>query len=248
MQPFGAPQIIDAVAGAESVLDIGCGSARLTLGLARAGATEVVGIDTNAERLAQGRERLAQDPDGERVTLAEGDFNRPFAFGDGCFAASVSRLALMAAANPVATLREQRRVTVTGGPIATATWAPVAENPWMGLPRAAVAATLGAGPASYAGAFGRIGDPEDLAAAHRAAGLDEVRAETLLETLEVADVAALWAWLIEGNGHVRRLDADIGDGERAAVLAELDRLVAGYRDADGTLRLPRTMTLVTAVA
>ena len=59
MAPFGVPQIVAAVAAAHSVLDAGCGSARLTLALADAGAAEVVGIDTSVERLTRGRARIS---------------------------------------------------------------------------------------------------------------------------------------------------------------------------------------------
>jgi len=73
MPPFGVPQIVAAVSAAGSVLDAGCGSARLTLAFAEAGATEVVGIDTSLERLAEGRARLSAHPMGARVKLIEAD-------------------------------------------------------------------------------------------------------------------------------------------------------------------------------
>jgi len=241
--PFGVPEIISAVGGADSVLDAGCGSARLTVALAEAGVAEVVGIDTNLEQLAQGRARVVPG-----VELRVADFDEPLPFADGRFGASVSRLALMIARDPVATLRELGRVTVSGGRVATALWGPAGSNPWFELPRAAVAAVLGAERASYARAFGRLGDPSEATAVHRAAGLGDVRVETLPETLDVADAGALWAWMTRENGHVRRVDAALTAPERAAVLEELARLVTEYRAADGSLRLPRTMTLVTAAA
>ena len=52
--PFGAAEILAAVAGAERVLDAGCGSGRLTVALAEAGA-DVTGIDTNAAQLEEAR-------------------------------------------------------------------------------------------------------------------------------------------------------------------------------------------------
>jgi hypothetical protein len=73
-----------------------------------------------------------------------------------------------------------------------------------------------------------------------------VRAETLRQTLDVRDAAGLWAWIVGENGHVRRLDAALSASERAAVLDELQRLAADHRTHDGTLRIPRAMTLVTA--
>jgi SAM-dependent methyltransferase len=243
MRPFGVPEIVAAVAGAERVLDAGCGSARLTLALAEAGAAEVVGIDTSRERLAQAAERVATHA-GVEVRLA--DFDAPLPFGDGRFAATVSRLALMIAQDPTATLRELARVTVRGGRTVTALWAPVGENPWFVLPRSAAAAVLGPGRAEYARAFGRIGDPEQAAELHRAAGLTDVRAQTLRETLEPGDVAAWWTWLAREIGHVRRLDEGLTAAERAAILDELAGLAAEYRRADGSLGLPRAITLVTA--
>jgi SAM-dependent methyltransferase len=243
MAPFGVPEIVTAVAGAGPVLDAGCGSARLTLALAEAGAPDVVGIDTSHERLGQGRARTAAQPN---VQLLEADFNRPLPFADGRFGAAVSRLALMIAADPVATLRELRRVTAAGGRIVTALWAPVADNPWFALPRSAATAVVGPERAGYARAFGRLGNPEVAAEIHRAAGLGDVEPTTLRETLDVEDAAGLWSWMVAENGHVRRLDATLTGPERAGVLDELDRLVAAHRTRAGAIALPRTLTLVTA--
>jgi SAM-dependent methyltransferase len=248
MAPFGVPEIVSAVAAAGSVLDAGCGSARLTLALADAGAADVVGIDTSLERLTQGRARVATHPMGARVKLLEADFNRALPFPDGRFAAAVSRLALMIATDSVATLRELRRVTAPGGRIVTALWAPVSDNPWFALPRSAAAAVVGTDGANYARAFGRLGSPEAATEVHRAAGLADVEAATLRETLDFQDAAALWTWIAGENGHVRRVDAALSVSERAAVLDELDRLVAAHRGRDGSLALPRAMTLVTASA
>lgn len=150
MAPFGVAEIVAAVAPAGSVLDAGCGSARLTLALADAGAAEVVGIDTSVERLAQGRARISTHAMGARVKLIAADFDRELPFPDGRFGAAVSRLALMIAIDPVATLRELRRVTGPGGRIVTALWAPVGDNPWFALTRAATAAVVGRDRADYA--------------------------------------------------------------------------------------------------
>jgi SAM-dependent methyltransferase len=248
MAPFGVVEIVAAVAAAGSVLDAGCGSGRLTLALADGGATEVVGIDTSVERLAQARARISAHPTGDRVRLVDADFDRALPFPDDRFAATVSRLALMIAADPVATLRELRRVTTPGGRIVTALWAPVGDNPWFALPRAAAAAVLGPDRANYARAFVRLGRPDEAVEAHRAAGLADVRAATLRQTLDVPDAAGLWTWMVGENGHVRRLDTALSADERVAVLDELSRLVAAHRADDGSIRLPRTMTLVTAGA
>jgi ubiquinone/menaquinone biosynthesis C-methylase UbiE len=245
MAPFGVQEIVATVAAADSVLDAGCGSARLTLALADAGVTEVLGIDTSVERLTQGRMRISRHPMGARVKLIEADFDGVLPFPDGRFSAAVSRLALMIASDPVATLRELRRVTAPGGRIVTALWGPADDNPWFALPRAAAAAVMGPDRADYARAFGRLGSLAEATEVHRAAGLADVQAETLRQTLDFQDAAGLWTWMVSENGHVRRLDAGLSVSERAAVVDELHRLIAEDRTPDGSLRLPRAMTLVT---
>jgi SAM-dependent methyltransferase len=61
------------------VLEMGCGSGRLLLPLARAGHT-VVGLDRSAAMLARAAARLAAEPEEtrQRVRLVAGDFNSPF--------------------------------------------------------------------------------------------------------------------------------------------------------------------------
>ena len=237
-----------AVAPAGSVLDAGCGSARLTLALADAGAAEVVGIDTSDERLAQGRTRISTHPMGARVKLIEADCDRVLPLPDSRFGAAVSRLALMIATDPVATLRELRRVTVSGGRIVSALWAPVDDNPWFALPRAAAAAAVGRDRADYARAFGRLGGPEQAdrgssrRRTRRRASPDAAANARRTRRRRPVDLDG------RRDGHVRRLDAALSVSERSAVLGELQRLVADHRARDGSLRLPRAMTLVTATA
>src|SRR5215204_5545757 len=65
-------------AGASSrVLELGCGTGRLTLPLAQAGH-EVMGIDLSPAMLASARAKLAAQPQAvrDRVTLLEGDVRR----------------------------------------------------------------------------------------------------------------------------------------------------------------------------
>ena len=66
-----------------------------------------------------------------------------------------------------------------GGRIVTALWASPAENPWFAAPREAIGVVLGAERAAFARAFGKLGDPEEAAAAHRAAGFVDVEAVLL---------------------------------------------------------------------
>ncbi len=242
--PFGTAEILAAVAGARRVLDAGCGGGRLTISLAQAGA-EVTGIDTSGQRLAQARKRAAVAR--AELRLLEADFNAVLPFADASFAAVTSRLALMAAADPVATLRELRRVLEPGGPLVTVVWASPAENPWFAVPREAIGVVLGEEHASFARAFGRLGDPDEAAAVHRAAGLENVEAHRLHERRTSPDAVEYWQELAAENGHFRRIASAMNDAEAAALADEIEARLAPYRDGDH-LSLPRTLVLVTARA
>jgi SAM-dependent methyltransferase len=239
--PFGCAEILAAVAGAGRVLDAGCGSGRLTVALAQAGA-EVTGIDTNASQLEVARGRAAAE--GVELTLHEADYNA-LPFEDASFDGVVSRLAVMASDDPVTSLRELARVLVPGGSLVTVLWASPDENPWFGEPRKAIAEVLGPERAAFARAFGKLGDPESAAAAHREAGLLEVEAVRLHELREAPDAPAYWAELSEENGHFRRVAAGLDEEQRTALTAAVDTRLAPFREGDH-LALPRTLVLVTA--
>lgn len=224
------------------MLDAGCGSGRLTLALAQAGA-RVSGFDTSSEALREARARATAA--GVDLDLVLADMNEPLPFADRHFEAVTSRLSLMVARDPVATLREFVRVLVPGGRIATALWASLPANPWFSAPREAVAVVLGPERASFAGAFGRLGDTDESAAVHRAAGLADVEERLLRETIERTDAADHWRQLARDNGHFRRLDETLDATTRADVINELEPRLAPYR-TNRMLVIPRTLVLVTA--
>src|SRR5689334_3201252 len=182
--PFGVTEILEAAGAPESALDLGCGSGRLTLELARRGAV-ATGVDTSATALDDARERARAA--GIDVTFSHADIDEPLPFGDGAFAAITSRLALMIARDPLATLREAARVARPGGVVVTAVWARIEENPWFGEPRAAVAEALGPDRAAFARAFGRLGDADELVELHRQAGLADARAQVVADDVPAAD-------------------------------------------------------------
>jgi len=240
--PFGAAELLSAVAGAGRVLDLGCGSGRLTVALARAGAA-VTGIDTSAERLEQARRRAAES--GVELQLVQADMDEPLPFEDGSFDAATSRLALMAAAAPAATLRELRRVVVPDGRIATVIWASLDGNPWFSAPREAIAAVLGGEKASFARGFGKLGDPLEAADVHRTAGMRDVEATLLREYASAASAAEHWERLAQENGHFRRVAEALTEAERRAVVADVAARLEPYSTA-GSIQMPRTLVLVTA--
>ena len=220
---------------------MGCGSGRLTVALARSTAA-VTGIDTSHTQLARAGERATEA--GVELRLIESDFNARLPFPEATFDGVVSRLALMAATDPLATLLELVRVLEPDGRLATALWGSPAANPWFAIPREAIATVLGGDRASFAHAFGRLGDPEEAADVHRRAGLRDVEATLIVSPVAAGGAAEHWSNLVRDNGHFRRIAATIDDHQRMALMHELEARLARHRDGD-VVSLERTLVLVT---
>jgi SAM-dependent methyltransferase len=238
--PLGVPEMLELAGRPASALDVGCGAGRLTVALALAGAA-TTGVDTHAGRLDDARRRA--EAEGAAVRFAEADMNARLPFPDGAFEAVTSRLALMIADDAVRTLAELRRVLAPGGRVVTAVWAAPGRNPWFVEPRAAVGDALGRERAAFARAFGRLGDPDELAALHAAAGFTGVEALIVADALHPASAAAHWADLAGRVGHFRRLDGELEEAERARLLEAVARRLEPFR-RDGELELARTMVVV----
>ncbi len=105
------------------MLELACGTGRLTLPLARLGvAEELVALDSSAPFVARLRERLAEEPEAVRdaVHVVEGDMRDPAV--DGRFdliAVPFNSLAyLIAREDRVACLRSARELLAPGGRLA----------------------------------------------------------------------------------------------------------------------------------
>ncbi len=98
------------------LLDVGCGPGSITLGLAqRVAAGEVVGIDISAGRIEQAR-ALAAERGVTNVRFETADIYA-LPFEDASFDAVFSNAVHQHLSDPLAALREQRRVLKPGGVI-----------------------------------------------------------------------------------------------------------------------------------
>ncbi len=105
-------------ASAERVLDVACGTAAVSIELARAAPTRIVtGVDQSPEMLAAGRARVDRAGLGSRIDLREGRAES-LPFADGEFDALTFTYLLRYVDDPAATMRELARVVAPGGTIA----------------------------------------------------------------------------------------------------------------------------------
>jgi len=116
------------LAGGEHVLEIGCGTAAVTLPLARAVGEDgrVVAVDISEPMLKAARQRI-EESGLRNITLLTGDA-QSFAFEPAGFDVATSRMGVMFFAEPVTAFRNIRGALKTDGRLAFACWAPLAEN------------------------------------------------------------------------------------------------------------------------
>ena len=214
--------VFDAIGvdGSTELLDVGCGSGLALQTAAKRGAA-VAGFDASAPLLEIAAERVPG------ADLRQGDIES-LPYGDGTFTTVTSFNAVQYAADPVAALRELRRVTRSGGPIAVLSWG----DPSRCETRSILAAIGGLLPPPPPGAGGPFalaapGQLEDLLARAglAATGHGEVQQRFEFPDLEVAVRAQM------ASGPARRAIEHAGAGAAREAIAGA---YAGNRQADGS--------------
>jgi SAM-dependent methyltransferase len=132
-----------AVRPGERVLDIGCGTGRTTLELARqaseGGAAR--GVDIAEEMLVRARE-LADELGVGNASFTPADAQVDD-LGAATYEAAFSRFGIMFFTDPVAAFANIRKALVAGGRLTFLCWASVFENEWMLVPGMAVVSVTG---------------------------------------------------------------------------------------------------------
>jgi SAM-dependent methyltransferase len=113
-----SPQLAElaGVRAGQHVLDVGCGPGALTAELVgRVGADAVSAVDPSEAFVAAARDRYP-GVDVQRATAEQ------LPFEDGAFDAVLAQLVVHFMADPVAGLREMKRVSSSGGTVAASVW------------------------------------------------------------------------------------------------------------------------------
>jgi SAM-dependent methyltransferase len=205
------------------VLDVGCGPGALAAALAgRVGGPHVAAVDPSEPFAAACRARLPE----VNVVVAAAE-TLPFA--DDTFDVVLSQLVVNFMRDARAGVREMARVTRPGGVVASCVWDYAGE---MMLLRAFWDSARDVDPARAAGADEGVvmrwcGEGE-LAELWRAAGLRDVRADSLVVSATYRDFEDLWAPLPTGVAPSGAFCTSLDEDRRAALHeAYRDRLGVG---------------------
>lgn len=225
-----APKFIDFVglADGEKVLDVGCGTGSLTFALAKAAnPREIVAIDFSPVFVAAAQARN-NDP---RIKISQADACA-LPFDDASFDRALALLVLHFVPEAPRAIAEMRRVTRPGGVVAATVWDHLGGMPGMRMIVDTLAASGEAGRqlrARYN--FQPMMQPGEMARAFRDQGLADVEETQLLQRMDYADFADLWAPIGAGEGPIGKFIATLDAAEKArAEAAVRDAYEAGRPD------------------
>jgi ubiquinone/menaquinone biosynthesis C-methylase UbiE len=221
------PGLLDAaaVAAGSAVLDVACGPGFVTAGAAARRAV-ARGLDFSPAMLAVAR---AQHPE---LLFDEGDAEA-LPYASASFDAVVSNFGIHHVPRPILALRQAHRVLRPTGTIAFTIWAAPSDNVAWKLVFDAIrrCGDMSASQAPAPG--GGFGTPADCAAALEQAGFADVATRPLGGVWRHADGRALLLALRAGTARMAALIAAQPEAAVPAIVAEIDRSAAGYRDGAG---------------
>ncbi|SOY39614.1 conserved protein of unknown function [Cupriavidus taiwanensis] len=162
-------------AGAQRILDVGCGTGSTTLALARRLGAQgrCTGIDISAPMLAAARARAQRE--GINASFIHADAQE-HAFAPASFDMIVSRLGVMFFSDPVRAFANLRWAATSDATLHCIAWRSAAENPFMTTAERAAAPLLPELPPRQPGAPGQFafGDRERVLSILQASGWDNI--------------------------------------------------------------------------
>jgi len=166
--------------------------------------------------------------------------------------AVLCRWGYMLMADPVAALRETRRVLVPGGRLALAAWDEIAHNPWALLPaqeliERGLAPSFGDRARELPGPFA-LGKPGMLAEAIEQAGFGDVEIDAIELPRRHPDFEEMWDTTLDLSKGFHDAVLSRPEGEIEQIKVSLAQRFAKYTSADGALEIPGRTLVASASA
>jgi SAM-dependent methyltransferase len=234
-----------AVAPADRVLDVGCGTGQSTCDAAAAAREgSALGVDLSSQMLERARHHAAERG-LTNVRFEEADA-QVHPFEGGAFDLVISRFGSMFFSGPVEAFTNVRRALRPGGRMVLMSWMPFAENFWIRNVRAAFAAgrELPDEPSSRPGPFG-LSDPAYVREVLGKAGFREINLSEVREPMWFGATAEKAFAFWDSSGMSRGLLGQADEALRERAHTSLRRLFEEHQTADGVL-LDSAAWLITA--
>ena len=219
-----APLFVEfvGVRDSEKVLDVGCGTGSLSATLASVtGASKIVGIDPSNGFIEYARTQIA-DP---RVTFEVGDA-QALPYPDKSFDRSMALLIVNFIPDAPKAAKEMRRVTKSGGVVATTMWDRSSANELNGcLWKAAVAIDPTVRRPAETGRS--YGSAEALSDLWKGAGLTDIEVTDLTMPCKFSSFDELWQRYLTGEGPPGAYMAGLSADRREAVKRAMRQNVLG---------------------
>ena len=236
------------ITGGESVLEIGCGTGAVTLPVAAAVGEQgrVVAVDISEPMLSAARQRVGE-PGLRNVTLHLGDA-QVIALEGAAFDIATSRMGVMFFADPAAAFRNIGGAFKSAGRLVFACWAPLAENRHWLISYDIALRHLGppAQSPDHEPSPLAFADPEFVRGVLAAAGFVGITVDRAHPTI-IGGSPEEEARQALAMGPTARLieEKKPTEATRHVIAREIEAAFAAEA-ADGPIRLPATIFLVTA--
>lgn len=223
-----APLFADFAGVQGRVLDVGCGTGALTFAIAQHEVvSKIVGLDLSEAFLAYARSKS----DDLRIHFEQGDA-QALPYPHGSFDCCLGLLVMSFIPDASRAASEMRRVTRSGGIMATAMWDTTGGNQ-LNDALSDAAAVIDPDVKLLAGTYGTA---EELTSLWASAGLTSIEVKNIVFDCGFESFNDFWQPLTEGQGPAGAYLRRIPEGQRAAVRERLRQNLFGSRP-DGPITL-----------